>query len=60
MNFQRETEDFLQTRLLAKLKEILIRNFLPEILKNPQEETSDEDAEDETENNQKTFFRLVF
>ena len=38
----------------AKLKEILLRNFLPEILNNPQEETSDDDAEDETENNQKS------
>ena len=39
----------------AKLKEILLRNFLLEILKNPQQETPDEDAEDETENNPKSL-----
>ena len=63
MNFQRETDDFLQTRLLAKLKENLLRNFLPDILKIHQEETSDrhaeDDAEDKTDNNQKSVANCV-
>ena len=53
-DFQRETEDFLQTRLLAKLKEILLINFLPEILKIHHEDFR-LDSEDKTEDNQKTL-----